>query len=434
MDASCFIERRKKIADTMVDDAVLLLFSGSGIRQSADSFYPFYINRNFYYMTGIDRCDCVLQIVKSSCGVWEKLFIISPEIMNHAANDFPLQEEEAAKVSGVVEIGCTSDFKGQLHKLFYGNQRNSHPGTLITTVYGDLERQSIEDEPNKSAEFIGSLKSKYPHLTICDVYHTIANWRLIKSQPELTEIRRAIELTAQGIKAILREAAPSGNECELEAVFMHNAICGGEKVCGFPPITACGENALLGHYSANNRPLVAGELVLLDLGCNSNYYSADVSRAFPVSGVFSPDQLRLYQAVLSAHKKILADLGPGQFWSDNRKKNTELITEELRRAGYSTKTDPKFSCFGGVDHYLGLDTHDVGAYDLPFAPGMVLTVDSSVTLPDSNIAFRLEDDILITTCGCEVLSSSIPVEAEEIQAMMAEGNYNETVTDPTALN
>lgn len=418
LEAAFFSENRRRFADIMEDGSVLVLFSGKPPRQSADAYYAYHANRNFYYMTGVARQEAVLVISKNSAGVREVLFIPDPARIAPGSDDYALGYDEAKCISGISEVVRADAFVERFHALIAGNRRDGTAGSHCCMLYADLDRIRPDDPPGEGAAFAVRQRELYPFLGVADAFRPIADMRRVKAEPEIEAIRRAVRLTGEGIDAILKTAAPGKGENDLEAAFRAVAIRAGERELGFPPIIASGKNALLGHYGANSRPLEDGALVLLDLGCNADYYSADVSRAFPANGKFSGFQRALYGAVLRAHKEILAELGPGEWLRENREKNTARIAAILGEAGFSAETHEGFWCFGGVDHYLGLDTHDVGMYDAPFAPGMVVTVDSAVRLPSLGVAFRIEDDILIIGEGNENLSALIPVEIEEIEAAM----------------
>lgn len=418
LSTSFFSDNRRRFTEGMEDGSVLVLFSGKPPRQSADAYYGYHANRNFYYMTGIRRQECILLITKNSVSVKETLFIPDPGNIAPGSDDYALSYDDAEHISGIQEVVCVDDFMRKFHLIISGNRRDGSQGTYYRFLHADTARVSPDDAACEGAHFAAKCKELYPFITVCDAYIPIANMRRFKTPGEIMEIRRAIQLTSDGINAILRTAAPGKGEFDLEAEFRAVSIRKGERELGFPPIIACGKNALLGHYGANSRVLEDGAFVLLDLGCNSNNYSADISRVFPVNGKFTEFQRRLYGAVLRAHKEILAALEPGQWLQEHRSKNTNRIRAILSEAGFSADQYENFWCFGGVDHYLGLDTHDVGMYDIPFAPGMVVTVDSAVRLPSLGIAFRLEDDVLITDTGCENLSSSVPVEISQIETIM----------------
>ena len=421
MDAKFYAANRQRFFDDMTDGSVLLLFSGEAIQQSADSYYPFFVNRNFYYMTGINIAGAILMIVKNCDATQETLYIPDPQKAPPGSDNFPLTTEEAAEISGIASVSFVEKFIPQLQNLMTGTRRNGIPYQDITTVYADMERRTFDSATGTGGLFVQKLRERYPYLRFSDAYRIIANYRRVKAPQEIQEIRRAVSITEQGILAVLKTCRTAKNECELDAAFRFEGYRANEPLCAFPPIIACGKNAMVGHYSANCRPLVDGELIQLDVGWTSGLYCADISRAIPASGTFSPEQARIYQAVLDAHRRNIALLRPGITRQEHADQCKRVVEEELGKIGYSAQTCPNFWCFGGMDHYVGLDVHDVGYYDIPLKPGMVVTLDSAVRLPDKQFAFRLEDDLLITENGCENLSAGIPIEISELEAIMNQG-------------
>lgn len=415
MNKDFFSRNRQKLIDYMSDGSILLLFSGSPVRRSADSYYPFSVSRNFYYMTGINLQEVVLLISKNSSGVKEVIYL--PERTTEGY-DYNASAKNAAALSGIEEIRPISHFERQLNGLLCGSRRDGSSGNRFEVLYLDLERTSFSEPISHTQIFARQMAEKYPWLHIRDIYQYIANLRRIKASEEVDEIVKAIGLTRIGIEAMMSACNAGEKESTLEAEFRYIAIKAGERELGFPPIIASGKNAMIGHYDTNNQPLLDGDLVLVDVGCASNLYSADISRVFPVSGKFTSEQRLWYQTVLNTHKEILDYIRPGQILLENRKHCTELLRNNLSAAGITEDNYPGLWCFGGVDHYLGLDTHDVGLYDIPFTPGMVLTVDTAIKLPHRQVAFRIEDDILITENGCRNLSNNILREIDEIEELM----------------
>lgn len=418
MDAKFFKANRQKIIHEMTDGSLLLLFSGEAVQQSADSYYPFFVNRNFYYMTGIPIAGAILMITKSTDHLQEALYIPNPESMPPGASDFPMTAENAAEISGVSTVFFRETFLAHLQNLITGTRRDGAAYTDISTIYADMERRTFDSVTGLGGKFIQKIREWYPYLHCADAYRMIANFRRIKSPGEVEEIRRAVAITKSGILAILRACRSAENECELEAAFRFEGYRTNEHLCAFPPIIACGKNAMAGHYSANCRPLADGKLIQLDVGWTSGLYCADVSRAIPASGTFTPEQAEIYQAILDGHRRNIALLHPGITRQEHVNQCRRIVEEELEKIGYNRCSCPGLWCFGGMDHYIGLDVHDTGYYDSPLQPGMVVTLDSAVRLPDKQFAFRLEDDLLITENGCENLSAGIPIEIAELERMM----------------
>ena len=211
-------------------------------------------------------------------------------------------------------------------------------------------------------------------------------------------------------------------EHQLEAYFNFDLKMAGVKDFAFPSIVASGPNGTILHYVENDREVQDGELVLLDLGAQYGYYSADISRTFPANGKFSARQKELYEIVLKAQAAVIEAIKPGFPMKELNEITKKVLTEELMRIGL-IKEDSELAnyYYHGVSHYLGLDTHDVGVYDGELQPGMVITVEPGLYVAQEQIGIRIEDDVLVTKDGAEVLSSAIPKQVADIEAIMATG-------------
>jgi Xaa-Pro aminopeptidase len=252
--------------------------------------------------------------------------------------------------------------------------------------------------------------------------------RAVKSDAELALIRRACDVTASAFARVLRFVRPGVGEWEVEAEFAHEFI---RRRCRFAyqPIIASGPNACVLHYVANAALCRKGGLLLLDVAASCVNYNADMTRTIPVSGRFTPRQEQVYNAVLRVLRKSMASLRPGQKIKDWQKEAEELMEKELVDLGLLTvrqikRQDPghpavKKYFMHGVGHPLGLDVHDVGLTTHPIQAGWVMTVEPAIYLPEEGFAVRLENDAHVTADGAVDLMAGIPIEAGEIEALMA---------------
>lgn len=237
----------------------------------------------------------------------------------------------------------------------------------------------------------------------------LVSMRQVKGPHELARIREAIAITGRAITEAMRSVEPGQNERELEALLRYVFRREGAARAAFPVICASGPNGCVLHYERNERTMRAGELVLCDVGAELGRYAADVTRTFPVSGRFSPRQRELYEAVLAAQAAAIAAVRPGA----TLRRVHEAALQVLKARGLA-KHYPH-----GTSHWLGLDVHDVGS-DRELEPGMVLTVEPGVYLDDEGIGIRIEDDVLVTEGGSEVLSRQIPRAVDAIERLQRE--------------
>lgn len=275
-----------------------------------------------------------------------------------------------------------------------------------------------------------------------DPNHLLHEMRLIKRPEEIALMRRAATIGGEGHLRAIRACAPGLHEYELEAELLYAFRKGGSEYPAYPPIVAGGANACILHYTENNAVLKNGSLVLIDAGCEIDGYASDITRTFPVGPRFSPEQRELYDLVLAAHSAALEKVGPGEEWPSAHNAAVRVLTQGLIDLkllqgtvdGLIESGDYKRFYMHRTGHWLGLDVHDVGDYrvgDKPrvLEPGMVTTVEPGlyVTAGDDipkgfhDIGIRIEDDVLVTKAGYEILSHSVPRSASDIEALRAEG-------------
>lgn len=244
----------------------------------------------------------------------------------------------------------------------------------------------------------------------------MAELRLVKDADEIARLERAIEITSEAHRELWRYAEPGMYEYELEAVVEYVFRAGGAERLGFPSIIGSGPNSTVLHYDRNRRRTRAGDLVVADIGAEFGYYSADITRTFPVSGRFTERQRTIYELVLGAQKAALAEVRPGVTIAELTRMARGYID---RNSGDACGSEACTRFFvHGLSHWLGMDVHDVGDYGTVLAPGMVLTVEPGIYLPDENLGVRIEDDVLVTEDGHRLLSAGLPREADEIEALM----------------
>ena len=387
MNKKEFESRREKLFSMMEDNSLLVLFSGVGKVKSADEDYDFEVNRNFYYLTGIEQEDSVLFMV-NAYGERKTFLFISPFDKNKEKwYGKRLTPKEASDISG------------------------------INNVVKDL---------------IASLHEKYPSLKIKDAYPLVTTLRLRKSPAEIEEFRKAIKITKLGILATINKMIPGAKEYEMADIFFHtindlNHYHG----LSFHTIMASGMHGTVLHYPTPLDTLKDGDLLLMDLGARSGYYCADVSRIFPINGKFTSVQRSLYEIVLEANKLVINLAKPGITVQDLQNATIELLATRLVEKGFlKDKKDIVNVYFHNVSHMIGLDTHDpyLSPVDrkykeLPLEEGMVISDEPGLYFEDLGIGIRIEDDLLITKDGCEVLTKEILKEPEEIEKLLASRSH-----------
>lgn len=405
-------ERREKLFDVLPKNSIAVFLSGRAPYQVGDEKYPFDVNRTFYYLTGIDKENLVLLMAKGSKTTQTMLFIepFDEEMAKWVGGR--IQKEEAQEISGISDIRFVDELEGTLNRyLGYMNVDESW------TLCGELNKQAL-DQPSALAALFNKAREGYPDVKIKNISTEVARMRMVKSNDEITKMKKAIAVTNAGIKAMMQASRDYIWENELEAYF--DFVLKSEQ-CGhaFHTICASGRNATTLHYGDNNCQSEPGELVLCDLGASYEYYNADITRTFPLNGKFSERQKQVYELVLKANKMVMEHAKAGVTLRELNNKVIEFYERNLPTIGLLQNGDTvRDYYFHGVSHHLGLETHDVSVYDAPLQAGNVITDEPGLYLADEGIGVRIEDDILITEDGCINLSAGIIKEVADIESYM----------------
>lgn len=415
LDAHVFQRRRQQLGQNLDDNSLTILFSGRAPHQSADAYYHFHINRNFYYLTGIQRENAALVLVKTDGKITSTVFIEAVDPVEEKWTGIRLRPDEALAISGADEAKTIDGLNAWLGRALLDDE--------IHIIYLDLEQLAWAQPTTISHHMAEQLRLRYPGLRQQNVYPLITKMRWQKDEQEVKAIRDAIGITKNGIEAMLTHAQPNMQEYELEAHFNHALTRHGAKVPAFHTIIAGGQRATILHYVENNRQIDDGSLVLCDLGAAWSNYSADITRTFPINGKFSPRQRDLYNIVLESMHETIDAIKPGVTSAELKDVTTASLVRNLQRIQLiSTKDEIDEYFYHGVSHPLGLDTHDVGARHWTYQPGSVLTVEPGLYIAKEGIGIRIEDDILVTDTGYENLSKDIIKEPDDIEALMASAN------------
>ncbi|MDP6630158.1 MAG: aminopeptidase P N-terminal domain-containing protein [Kiritimatiellia bacterium] len=412
MKAEFHRSRREQFYRNMSDHDALVLFAGSAPRKTADASYRFFANRNFYYMTGILQKESVLLAVKRDGDVEETLFVLPKDPMAERWQGRRLAADEASALSGIEAVKDLAAFEQAVKGAINSGQ--------IDTVWYDFDPFDVgrKDAPhNRHCE---TVRADYPAIAFKNAYLPISRARAIKAPDEIDAIREAMCITRDGIHAMMKAAKPGMYEYQLEAVFNKVLADAGVREPAFESIISSGRNNFCIHYDEPMDILNDGDLILVDVGARKNGYSNDISRAFPVNGLFSEEQKTVYSIALKISKDLMAMLVPHKVtFADIEDLCRRRMAEELVSAGYLSEDEDvsKYRWHNGT-HHVGLDVHDVGAQPVPIEPGMVFTIDVGIYIEEKNIGFRVEDDVVVTATGYEHLSSDIVREIDDIEAMM----------------
>lgn len=411
MNVKFFTRNRQNLLNKIKDNSIVVLLSGRAPKKSADERYPFTINRNFYYLCGIKEQDIMLVLSKVDDIQEATLFIKKADPIMEKWVGKTISDKEAKEVSGITQIKYVENFTTALHAHLSGG--------MIEKVYFDLERDNFAESLSPVEMYAKECLEKYPYITIKNIHHTMAKLRMIKSKEEVEQIKKAIDITDEGVKSLMENARAGIYEYQLEACFDFVLKSKGIKDYAFKTIAASGANATVLHYEANDSEIPKDSLILFDLGAQYECYNADISRTLPANGRFTEKQKTYYNIVLKAQLAVIEAIKPGVPFSRLNEIVKEIYFEELKALGMVEKEeDVAKYYYHGVSHYLGLDTHDVGSRGVELQDGMVLTVEPGLYIEEEAIGIRIEDDVLVTRVGCEVLSEGIIKTVEDIEEFM----------------
>lgn len=411
MKKEFFTTNRENVIKEMKDNSILVIFAGEAPQKSADEAYAFTPNRNFYYLTGSNREKMILMISKINNKISQTLFIEKSDPVLAKWVGERMSSSEASEISGIQDIQYLEDFEASINRLILTYE--------VENLYLDLERREFDSLPTR-ANLFGKLASeRYPQLKIKNIYHVLENLRIIKTEEEVAEIRKAISITKDGIENLMKNAKPGMMEYQIEAYFDFVLKCAGVTDYAFKTIAASGVNGTVLHYSDNNSKTQDGDLILFDLGAQWNYYNGDISRTFPLNGKFTERQKQIYNLVLKAQLETIKAIKPGVPYTRLNEITKEVLAEGLKELGIiKESTELSKYYYHNVTHYLGLDTHDVGSREIELKPGMILTVEPGLYIAEEKIGIRIEDNVLVTEDGNENLSKDIIKSIEDIEAFM----------------
>ena len=413
MNKEFFENNRKKLIEEVEDNSIIVLFAGNAPKKSGDENYPFTPNRNFYYFTGIDEEGPILIISKIKGIISERLFIKEIDEERERWVGKSIRNNAAEEISGVKYIDYLGSFYDYLNRVFSETEE--------INLYLDMERDSFQDLQGISESFSEEVKKRYPFVRIKNIFPKIIPLRMVKSKEEIEEMKKAIEITIKGVESLMKNAKVGMKEYQLEAYYEFVCRSSGIKDYAFKTIAASGKNATILHYVDNNSEIKDGDLILFDLGAQHNYYNADITRTFPVNGVFSERQKEVYNAVLRVNERVIKTIKPGLEYKELNKMATEWIAEECIKLGLiKNKEEVSKYYWHSIGHSLGLDTHDISNKDRNtiFKEGMVWTVEPGIYIEEESIGIRIEDDVLITSNGVEVLTKDMINTVEDIEEFM----------------
>ncbi|WP_289281788.1 MULTISPECIES: Xaa-Pro aminopeptidase [unclassified Methylophaga] len=429
-----FTKRRQHLMDIMGPDTIAVLPNAPVANRNRDVDYPYRSDSSFHYLTGFDEPESVLVLIPGREHGEYILFCRERDLDKEIWDGYRAGQEGAIAEFGADDSYPISDLDDILPGLLEGKEK----------VYYTMGNQPSFDQHMVS--WLNHLRQaarsgKHSPTEIIELEHCLNELRLFKSSQEIKAMKQAASISAQAHIRAMQFTKPGKWEYEVEAEIIHEFMKNGCRSPAYPSIVGGGENGCILHYIENSAKLKSNELLLIDAGAEFECYAGDITRTFPVNGKFTTAQAAVYQIVLNAQKAAIAAVKPGNHWNQPHEAAVEVLTQGLVELGILNGNVDQLIEEGAyrefymhrTGHWLGMDVHDVGDYKVGgewrlLEPGMVLTVEPGLYIRDQEhvdkkwhfIGIRIEDDVLVTKDGYEVLTEAAPKEIDEIEALMAE--------------
>ena len=427
-----YSERRNKLGSMLPKNSAVVIAGASTQYRNADSSHAFRQDSNFWYLSGFNEAESTLVLlVNEKNNVKSIAFVPEKDELKEIWDGYRAGPEGAMKDHGFDLAFNNTEIDQRLPDLLAGHNQVFYPVGKSKTLDADI------------IEWIKSAKSKDRHssaIDIADASSKVGNQRLIKDEDEIKIMKKACQISAEAHVEAMKFVKPGMTEQEMEAFYQYEFSKRGGRFSAYTPIVAGGENACVLHYVENSKPLIDGELLLVDAGCEFELYASDITRTFPINGKFTAPQLAIYEVVLEAQVKSIEAISTNNNVMDAQTISEKVITQGLIDLGILQGSMEELHAAGAfkdfymhkIGHWLGIDVHDAGDYMedgdfMKFKPGMVTTVEPGIYISSSSnvddkwkgIGIRIEDDILVTDDGNENLTAFVPSNPKEIEALMA---------------
>jgi len=411
MNTNFFINNRNNFAQQMEDNSTAVFFSGKAPRQSADQEYEFSVDRNFFYLTGINKENMILLINKIGDKITEELFIPPVNEMFEKWYGILLRKEEAKEISGINTILNSNEFNVSFAKKLSSTDRPDN----IYILSHITEISEAYDEYRKLAAVI---RKQFPTIKLMNYLDIVTNLRGSKSGEEIKEIETAISYTKDALEFVMKNLKPGKFEYQVKADFEYQLMLRGSKT-SFKTIGASGKSAVILHYIDLLNKIEDGNLILLDLGALSNNYASDITRTYPANGKFTARQKDIYNIVLEAQEVALDKMHVGALEvdvNDAVKAHFARGLKTLKLINDDSEVEKYY--YHGIGHPLGLDVHDLRRRDKVMQENNVYTVEPGLYIKEEGIGIRIEDDIWVTKKGNINLSKDIIKTVNDIENYM----------------
>ena len=422
LDPAIFIENRKRFVKAMKPNSIAIFVSNDEWPSNGDALHAFKQNTDLYWLTGVEQEDTMV-ILFPDCPdpkYREVLVLVRPNELKEKWNGKRLRANEGTAISGIKSIVWLDSIDALLQTWVH----------LADTIYLDSNENDRKDSLIQSREyrFIAEMKSRYPLHNYARAAKIMKELRGIKTKAEVAVMQKAIDITENTFRRLLKFIKPGAMEYEIEAEIFHSFLSQRATGQAYGSIIASGDRARTLHYVSNNQECKSGELILMDFGAEYGGYCADLTRTIPVNGKFTARQKEVYNACLQIHNYCKGILKPGISIVDYTEKVGDEATNQFLKIGLITKADVKNEdkenrayrkyLYHGISHHLGIDVHDLGTRTEPIKAGMVFTIEPGIYIEEEQMGIRIENNYWITKNGNQDLMKNIPITVEEIERLM----------------
>jgi Xaa-Pro aminopeptidase len=431
-----FARRRRQLMRLMGRDCIAILPTAPVRQRNNDVEYAYRQDSDFYYITGFAEPEAVAVLIPGREQAEYILFVRDRDPTREAWDG-----RRAGPEGAIREYGAADAFPiGDIDEILPGLLENRAKVFYTMGVYAEFDQRVVG--------WVNGLRTqarngRHPPQEFVALDHVLHDMRLFKSRAEIDVMRESARIGSAAHVRAMRFCRPGRHEYEVMAELIHEFRRHNADT-SYHPIVGGGANSCVLHYRDNDQPLKDGDLLLVDAGCEYQCYASDITRTYPVNGRFSPEQRAVYEIVLEANEAAIAQVKPGNHWNAPHLAAVHVITQGLVKLGLLKGRVPKLEREGAyrrffmhrTGHWIGMDVHDVGDYKIGdewrvLEPGMAMTIEPGIYLPAAvrgvpkrmrNIGIRIEDDVVVTRSGVEVLTSGAPKTIEAIESLMSEGD------------
>lgn len=422
LNPSIFVQNRERFISKMKPNSIAIFVSNDEVPSNGDAIYTFKQNTDLYWLSGVEQEDSMVILFPDNPDpkYREVLVLVRPNELKEKWDGKRLRVKEAQAISGIQTIVWLDSLDGLLQPWVH----------LADNIYLDSNENDRKSNLVRSRDyrFIDEMRSRYPLHEYLRAAKIMKEVRAIKTAEEVEVIQRAIDITDNTFRRLLKFVKPGVMEYEIEAEIFHSFMSQRSAGPAYGSIIASGDRARTLHYVSNNQECKDGEMLLMDFGAEYGGYCADLTRTIPVNGKFSRRQKTVYNACLHLHNYAKSILKPGISILDYTDKVGEEATQQFLKIGLLRKSDVKNEdpenrayrkyLYHGISHHLGLDVHDLGTRTAPIKAGMVFTIEPGIYIEEEQMGVRIENNFWITRNGNKDLMKNIPITIEEIESLM----------------